>query len=150
MNKLKLIVAALFASAFLIAYAQSPYTNTSTTRTTKTQSNHSVEIERHIKDLQAKLKITPAEESQWEIVAQTMRDNASEMDSAIEKHQASVNSGTAIDNLNSYADVVQAHADAIKKLATAFSTLYDSMPMEQKKVADDLFAQRVGTKVAKK
>ena len=149
---MKIVVATLIASAFLIggAYAQSPYMNTSTTRTVKAQPNHSAEVERHIKELHAKLKITPAEESQWETVAQTMRDNASEMDSAIEKRQASVNNGTAIDDLNSYGEVVQTHADAIKKLATAFSTLYDSMPTEQRKVADDLFAQRVGTKVAKK
>lgn len=143
---MKTIAAALFASAFLIAgaYAQAPAPHTSTASMTKSEGKHSMDIERHIKDLHAKLKITPAEESQWDAVAQTMRENATELDRAIERRQA--NAGTAIDDLNAYADIVQAHADAIKKLAATFSTLYASMPDDQKKVADGVFGQRIGKK----
>ncbi len=99
-------------------------------------------VERHIKDMHAKLKITPAEESQWANVAQTMRDSAIELDKAIDKREAIVGSAQALDNLNSYGDIAQAHADGVKKLAAAFSPLYASMPDDQKKVADDVFAQR--------
>ena len=41
-------------------------------------------------------------------------------------------------------------ADAIKKLSTAFASLYASMPDDQKKVADEVFAQRAGKKIAMK
>ena len=51
-------------------------------------------------------------------------------------------SGTAVDDLNAYAGVVQAHADGIKKLGVAFAPLYSSMSAEQKKLADDAFSRR--------
>jgi protein CpxP len=155
---MKTIVTVLVASALFVggAYAQSiALSNTDSPSkashaTMKSGANHSVEIEKHIKDLHAKLKITPAEESQWDQVAQTMRENAAELDSAISKRETLTERGSAIDDLNAYADMVQVHADAIKKLATAFSALYDSMPDDQKKVADEVFGQRVPKKVAAK
>ena len=142
---MKTLVALLLALPFLVggAYGQS----SSMHATTAAPAKHSVEVEKHIKDLHAKLKITSAEESQWASVAQVMRENASQLDQAIEKREAG---GTAVDDLNAYGDVVQAHADAIKKLAAAFSTLYASMPDEQKKVADQLFAQRTAKHMAMK
>ena len=39
----------------------------------KSGANHSAEIEKHIKDLHAKLKISPAEESQWDASANDAR-----------------------------------------------------------------------------
>jgi protein CpxP len=71
-----------------------------------------------------------------------MHDNAIELDKAIDKREAIVNSATAIDNLNAYGDVAQAHADGVKKLAATFSPLYASMSDDQKKMADDVFAHR--------
>ena len=152
------IAAVLVASALSVggAYAQSvALSNTDSPSSSshpmmKSGANHSAEIEKHIKDLHAKLKITPAEESQWDAVAQTMRENATELDSAISKRETLAGRGSAIDDLNAYADIVQVHADAIKKLSTAFAALYDAMPDDQKKVADDVFDQRVPKKVAAK
>ncbi len=108
------------------------------------------EVEKHIKDLHVRLKITPAEESQWNAVAETMRENAKELDRAIDKRDATVASATAIDNLNSYADIAQAHANGVRKLASAFSGLYSTMSDDQKKEADEVFSHRGhdGTKVA--
>jgi periplasmic protein CpxP/Spy len=157
---MKTIVAVL-ASTFLItgAYAQSPAPSTgappspdaSTTAMMKSDAKRDMEVEKHIKDLRAKLKITPAEESQWAAVVQTMRDNVNELDKAIDKREAIVNNATAIDNLNAYGDIAQAHADGVKKLSTAFSPLYASMSDDQKKVADELFGHRVheGKKISK-
>jgi hypothetical protein len=72
-----------------------------------------------------------------------MRDSAVELDKAIDKRESIVDSAPAIDNLNAYGDIVQAHADGVKKLAAAFSPLYASMPDDQKKLADDVFAHRM-------
>jgi periplasmic protein CpxP/Spy len=158
---MKTIVAVLFASMFIIggADAQSPAQSAgappsrdaSTPAMMKADAKRNMEVERHIKDLHAKLKITPAEESQWVAVAQTMRDSANELDKAIDKREASVNNATAIDDLNVYGEIVQAHADAVKRLSTAFSPLYASMSDDQKKVADEEFSARAheGKKVSK-
>jgi periplasmic protein CpxP/Spy len=107
-------------------------------------------VERHITDMHAKLKITAAEESQWKEVAETMRENAKDMDKAIDKRDLSLAGATAIDDLNAYADIAQAHAKGVKKLASAFSELYSKMTPDQKKEADEIFSHRnhEGKKVA--
>jgi periplasmic protein CpxP/Spy len=98
------------------------------------------EVEKHIKDLHGKLKITPAEESQWNVVAETMRANARELDRAIDRRDSGIASATAIDNLNSYADIAQVHANNVKKLASAFAGLYSTMSEDQRKEADVVFS----------
>jgi protein CpxP len=99
-------------------------------------------VEKHIKDLRNKLKITAAEESQWNVVVEAMRENAQNLDRAIDRRDASVTSATAIDNLNSYADIAQVHATNVKKLASAFSGLYSAMSEDQRKEADEVFSHR--------
>ena len=99
-------------------------------------------VEKHIKELHVTLKITPAEEPQWNEVAQTMRDNAKDLDQAIDKRDANVANATAIDDLNAYADIAQAHANGVKKLASAFSGLYSAMSDDQKKEANEVFSHR--------
>ncbi len=107
-------------------------------------------VEHKITDLHAKLKITAAEEPKWQEVANTMRENAKDMDKAIDKRESTMGSATAIDDLNSYAEIAQAHANGVKKLAGAFSGLYSVMSDDQKKEADDIFSHRnhEGKKVA--
>jgi hypothetical protein len=140
-NLMKTLATVLLTSTFLVGgvYAQSPAsptTDASTHATMKSPADRNAEVEKHIADLHAKLNITPAEQSQWDAVAATMRDNANELDQAIDKREAHA---TAIEDLTAYGDVVQAHADGIKKLAKAFSSLYASMSDDQKKVADGVF-----------
>ncbi|OZI34533.1 hypothetical protein CAL29_13610 [Bordetella genomosp. 10] len=97
-------------------------------------------VEKHIKSLHDQLKITAAQESQWDAVAQTMRDNADQIDALVEKRNANT-SMTALDDLNSYADMTQANSDGVKKLAAVFAPLYNSMSDEQKKNADKVFGE---------
>lgn len=136
-----LIASTLFASSvFAQAPASTPAaTGPSTASMAKSDSQRNSDVEKHIVDLHTKLKITTAEEPQWNAVAQTMRDNATGLDKAIDKREANA---TAVDDLNSYGEVVQAHADGIKKLASVFSSLYSSMSADQKKVADEVFVHR--------
>ena len=148
---MKTITAAL-TSAFLItgAYAQAPSSSpavapssgASTAAMTKSDAKRDMAVESHIKDMHAQLQITPAEEPQWAVVAKTMRDSSIQTDKAIDKREALVNSASAVDNLNAYGDIAQAHADGVKKLAAAFAPLYASMSDDQKKAADALFAHR--------
>jgi protein CpxP len=147
---MKTITAAL-TSAFLItgAYAQAPSSSPAVAPSSgapaamaKSDAKRDMAVESHIKDMHAQLQITPAEETQWAAVAKTMRDSAIETDKAIDKREALVNSASAVDNLNAYGDIAQAHADGVKKLAAVFAPLYASMSDDQKKAADALFAHR--------
>ncbi len=102
-------------------------------------SRHTESVEDRIKTLHAELKITPAEEEKWSKVADAMRSNAQTVDALIEKRHEDAMKETAVENLRSWSDIAQAHADGSKALLTAFDALYTDMPDAQKKIADDAF-----------
>jgi periplasmic protein CpxP/Spy len=103
-------------------------------------------VEARIKELQTKLKITPAQEDLWNNVTQVMRDNAKTMEALIKARSKEVSTMTAIDDLKSYGEIVEAHADAIRKFIPAFEPLYVGMSDAQKKAADTLFRHHERTK----
>lgn len=96
-------------------------------------------VEAHIKDLHTKLHITPAEQAQWDQFAQTMRNNAREMNQAATEHAQQLPSMNVVQDLRSYQQLAEAHVQRLQKLTTAFETLYNAMPAEQKQVADQVF-----------
>ena len=97
-------------------------------------------VEQRITTLHAELKITPAEEAQWNNVAQAMRENASAMEKLVAANRTTPpQSMTAVQDLQSYQQFAQAHVDGLKNLTSAFSKLYDSMDDAQKKTADQVF-----------
>jgi periplasmic protein CpxP/Spy len=96
-------------------------------------------VEARISALHSQLKITKDEEDQWSKVADAMRDNARTMHDLFEARSSNLGHETAIDNLKSWGDIAQAHADGNKALIAAFQPLYDSMPDAQKKIADQVF-----------
>ena len=53
---------------------------------------------------------------------------------------------TAVDDLKSYSEIADAHADGLKKFTPAFEPLYAGMSDAQKKSADTLFRQHKHTK----
>jgi len=106
-------------------------------------------VEARIKDMHAKLKITAAQEEQWAKVAKVMRDNEKVMEPLINAREEKYKTMTAIDDLKSYGEITDAHADAIKKFTPIFATLYASMSDAQKKDSDTMF-RRVGKTTKKK
>ena len=96
-------------------------------------------VEAHIKDLHTKLHITPAEQAQWDQFAQVMRDNARDMNQAAGERAQQLSSMNAVQDMRSYEQLAEAHAQRLQKLTTAFETLYNAMPAEQKQLADQVF-----------
>ncbi len=96
-------------------------------------------VERRISDLHTRLHITEAQASAWNQFAQVMRDNARNMDQTFEERSRRVNEMSAIDNMQSYAQVAEEHAQDVQKLVTAFQGVYDTMSPDQKRTADQLF-----------
>jgi periplasmic protein CpxP/Spy len=96
-------------------------------------------VEARITDMHAKLKITAAQEDQWAKVAEVMRDNGKKMDELTDARQANTKTMNAVDDLKSYGEITDAHADGIKKFTPVFATLYASMSDAQKAEADELF-----------
>lgn len=101
-------------------------------------------VEDRIKTLHKKLGITDAEEAKWSDVAQVMRDNEAAMERMLQERHQNVKSMTAVDDLQSYENIAQAHADGLKKLIPAFQALYNDMSDAQKKTADETFGSFEG------
>jgi hypothetical protein len=99
-------------------------------------------IEKRIADLHARLQITRAQESLWRSVAQVMRDNASAIDTLKQTRGADEDEMNAVESLRSYGEMVDAHADGIKKLMPAFEALYNDMSTTQKHNADLIFRNK--------
>jgi LTXXQ motif family protein len=106
-------------------------------------------VEARIKDLHKRLKITDAQNAQWDALAQVMRDNAQAM-ADLEKQRASdTQSMNAVDVVKSYGSVIEAHEAGMKKFIPAFEALYNSLSDAQKKTADALFRSRARTAAKK-
>jgi hypothetical protein len=96
-------------------------------------------VEARIKELHAKLEITPAQEESWNSVAQVMRDDAKTMEALIKARSEKASAMSAVDDLKSYGEIAEAHANGLKKFTSVFEPLYAGMSDAQKKSADTLF-----------
>ena len=96
-------------------------------------------VERRINELHAQLRITPAERQQWDKFAEVMRENARDMDQAFIQRVQQFQAMTAVQNMQSYEQLAEAHYQQLQKLVPAFQDLYNSMPDQQKQLADQVF-----------
>jgi hypothetical protein len=98
-------------------------------------------VEHRIKELHAQLRITPAEEPQWKQFADVMRENARNMDQAFMQRAQQFETMNAVQRMQSYEQLAESHSQNLQKLVPAFEKLYDSMPDQQKQVADQVFRE---------
>ena len=131
------------ASAAPMTQAPAPSSSAST-QAVKPRSD--AQVDARIKQLHKQLKITKDQESDWNAVAQDMRDNARAMSSTINDRNG-IKPMNAADNLKSYAQIADTYADGLKKIAPDFEKLYDAMSAAQKKIADTVFNQRINQRV---
>ena len=97
-------------------------------------------VEQRITSLKTSLKITADQDAKWGAVATAMRENAGAMDKLVQaKRTIAPASMSAVDDLTTYQEFTQLRLDGLKKLTTAFTSLYSSMPADQQKNADRVF-----------
>jgi len=134
------LMGATFLATPLTAISALAQTATTTAAAVTAPETKGETIEQRITDLHVSLKITPAEETQWNGVAQAMRQNAAAMDKLVAANRTTPPQNmTAVQDLQTYEQFAQAHVDGLKNLTSAFKSLYDTMPDAQKKVADEVF-----------
>jgi periplasmic protein CpxP/Spy len=102
-------------------------------------------VEAHIKQLHTQLKITQAEDKDWNQFADVMRTNAGDMQTAMQEREQQYPSMNALQNMESYQKLAETHAEHLQKLVSAFETFYNALPDPQKKVADQVFKARIGS-----
>ncbi len=136
------IATATFVATIVLAgpaLAASPATRHVTARSHSAAAD---DVETRIKTLHDQLKIKPEQQQAFNNVAEVMRANANAMKELRAKVQQPA-SANALEQLNSYAAVVDAHSEGVHKFIPAFQTLYDSMSDQQKKTADAVLRTRV-------
>ena len=95
-------------------------------------------IDGRIAFLKAELKITPAQESQWQNVAGAMRDNAKSLDQAIMTARQNRGNMDAVQRLETREQFAKLRADNDGRLLAAFKPLYASLSPEQQHMANEL------------
>jgi len=122
------------------AQAANPATpNPPPARAQRPRAEHPQHTEGRIAFLKAELKITPAQEAQWDKVADALRQNATERRQAFNEMRA--NRGqqqNALQRLEAGARFAALRAQQQDRFLAAFRPLYDSLSDAQKKDADGL------------
>jgi periplasmic protein CpxP/Spy len=140
------VAAILALPAAASAQAPQPPAATAPPAGTSSTSPHAVpgsaaaqRVEEHIRTLHGQLRITSAEQQQWEKFAEVMRENGRAMDQMFLQRIQQIPTMNAVQNMQSYAQMAEAHADHVQKLAAAFVDLYNAMPEQQQELADQVF-----------
>jgi hypothetical protein len=104
-------------------------------------------IEGHLAFLKTELKITDAQEPQWNAFADVMRASAAQM-AGMMKQGAPMMQGDATLSLPQRVDLQEthmaAHLDMLRKMKGALLPLYASFTDDQKRSADELFRGPMG------
>ena len=101
-------------------------------------------VDRHIAILQRQLKITPAQQPQWDAFTAVMRQNAAHMETLQRERADKIASFSAPEDMRSYAELARSQAEDLQRLIPAFDELYASMSPEQKAAADHAFHESQG------
>jgi periplasmic protein CpxP/Spy len=137
----KALVILTSALAMSGAFAQTATPASAPAAAAAPAARHERNVEDRIAYLHSQLKITPAQEPQWNAFADVMRSNGETMSDLYKQRKAATDQ-SALDDMKQYATIAQAHADGMKKLVDAFEPLYNSLSPEQKTLADQTFRQQ--------
>ncbi len=95
-------------------------------------------VDGRIAFLKAELKITPAQETQWQQVEAAMRENAKDLDQNISTARQNRSGMDAVQRLELREQFAKMRADNDARLLTAFKPLYASLSPEQQQTANQL------------
>ena len=98
-------------------------------------------VEGNIATLRQRLQITPAQEGQFNAVANVMRENARAEAGA---PQQPPDGATAVDDLRAYINYSEVELAGLKKMLPALDALYATLSPTQKKTADAIFREGPG------
>jgi Spy/CpxP family protein refolding chaperone len=143
------LAAALFTGVAAVgltpALAQTAPGPANTTATPSEARHHATErmmpgqfVDGRVAFWKAELKITPAEEGQWQQVAAAMRENARALDQTITAARQNHGNMDAIQRLELREEFAKVRADNDARLLGALKPLYASLSPEQQQMANQL------------
>jgi Spy/CpxP family protein refolding chaperone len=143
------LAAALFTGVAVIglapALAQTAPAPANSTAAPSKERHHAMErmmpgqfVEGRIAFWKAQLKITPAQEAQWQQVEAAMRDNAKTLDQTNTTGRQNRGNMDAVQRLELREQFAKVRAENDARLLTAFKPLYASLSPEQQQMANQL------------
>jgi protein CpxP len=143
------LAAALFTGVAAIglapALAQTAAAPANSTATPSEARHHAMErmmpgqfVEGRIAFLKAQLKITPAQEAQWQQVDAAMRKNAKTLDQTITTARQNRGNMDAVQRLELREQFARVRVDNNARLLAAFKPLYASLSPEQQQMANQV------------
>jgi len=143
------LAAALFtgvaAAGLAPALAQTAPGPVNSTATPNEARHHEMErmmpgqiVDGRIAFLKAELKITPAQEAQWQQVEAAMRENAKTLDQTITTARQNRGNMDAVQRLELREQLARVRVDNDARLLAAFKPLYASLSPEQQQMANQL------------
>lgn len=102
-------------------------------------------LEHRIDHLKSELKITPAQEPQFNQFAQALRDNAAERQKNFQDLRGTPDQHrTAVDRLEIGVKLTQIRVEQDQRTLAALRPLYASLSADQKQIADHMFGPHHG------
>ena len=95
-------------------------------------------VDGRIAFFKAELKITPAQEPQWQQVETAMRENAKNLDQTVTTARQNSTTMGAVQRLELREQFAKVRADNDARLLAAFKPLYASLSPEQQQMANQL------------
>jgi len=95
-------------------------------------------VEGRMAFLKAQLKITPAQETQWQQVEAAMRENAKTLDQTITTARQNRGNLDAVQRLELREQLARVRVDNDARLLAAFKPLYASLSPEQQQMANQV------------
>jgi Spy/CpxP family protein refolding chaperone len=143
------LAAALFTSVAAIglapALAQTAPAPANSTAAPSEARHHAMErmmpgqfVDGRIGFLKAQLKITPAQEAQWQQVEAAMRENAKTLDQTIATARQNRGNMDAVQRLELREQFARVRVDNDARLLAAFKPLYASLSPEQQQMANQV------------
>ncbi|HEY1261203.1 MAG TPA: Spy/CpxP family protein refolding chaperone [Stellaceae bacterium] len=143
--------AALFASVAALGLAPAmAQTAPAAPAPAQTEARHHAQmtpgqlVEGRIAFLKAELKITPAQEAQWDQMAAAMRQNANALDQAMAGAKQRKGAMNAVERLTLRGDFAKLRADNDARLLAALKPLYAALSPEQQQTANQLIGGQHG------
>jgi protein CpxP len=135
-------VAAIGLAPALAQTAPAPANSTAAPREAR---HHAMErmmpgqfVDGRIAFLKAQLKITPAQEAQWQRVEAAMRENAKTLDQTITTARQNRDNMDAVQRLELREQFARVRVDNDARLLAAFKPLYASLSPEQQQMANQV------------
>jgi Spy/CpxP family protein refolding chaperone len=143
------LAAALFTGVAAIglapALAQTAPAPANSTAAPREARHHAMErmmpgqfVDGRIAFLKAQLKITPAQEAQWQQVEAAMRENAKTLDQTITTARQNRGNMDAVQRLELREQLARVRVDNDARLLAAFKPLYASLSPEQQQMANQV------------